>query len=126
MSAVKEIDDVLKSLESAIPSIIGTLVASGDGFVVTDTLSGSEAEEVAAMVATTTSVSERMSATLSAGGVNETSIKGEERSIFLYRASEQGILAVIAEGESNVGMIHLRARETAKAIGEQLSAPAVT
>lgn len=123
MSAVKEIDEVLKALESAIPSVIGTIVASGDGFVVTDTLSGTDAEEVAAMVATTTSVSERMSSILSAGGVSETSIKGEERSIFLYRASEQAILAVIAEGEANIGMIHLRARETAKAIGGQLSAP---
>jgi len=123
MSAVEEIDSVLKGLENAIPSVVGTIVASGDGFVVTDTLTGTEAEEVAAMVATTTSVSERMSSTLSAGSVSETSIKGEDRSIFLYRASEQGILAVIAEGEANIGMIHLRARETAKAIGEQLSAP---
>lgn len=122
MSAVKKIDDVLRALENAIPSVVGTIVASGDGFVVTDTLSGSEAEEVAAMVATTTSVSERMSSTLSAGGVTETSIKGENRSIFLYRASEQAVLAVIAEGDANIGMIHLRARETAKAIGTQLAA----
>jgi predicted regulator of Ras-like GTPase activity (Roadblock/LC7/MglB family) len=126
MSAVQNIDDALEALENAIPSVKGAIVASGDGFVVTDTLSGTEAEEVAAMVATTASVSERMSSTLSAGAVNETSIRGEERSIFLYRASQKAILAVIAEGDANVGMIHLRARDTAQAIGNQLSSPSST
>lgn len=124
MSAIEEIDTILDALEDAVPSVIGTLVASGDGFVVTDTLGGTEAEEIAAMVATTTSVSERMSATLSAGTVEETSIKGAERSIFLYRASGEGILAVIAEGEANLGMIHLRAREAARAIQDHLTASA--
>lgn len=119
--SVQKINDVLSTLEDAIPSVIGTIVASGDGFVVTETLNGKEAEEIAAMVATTKSVSERMSATLSAGGVEETSIRSEDRSIFLYRASENGILAVIAESEANIGMIHLRARETAQAIGNQLT-----
>lgn len=123
MSSIQKIDDVLEALENAIPSVIGTIVASGDGFVITDTLSGSEAEEVAAMVATTTSVSERMSSTLSAGGVKETSIRSEDRSIFLYRASREGILAVIAKGDANVGMIHLRARDTAQAIGNSLTTP---
>jgi predicted regulator of Ras-like GTPase activity (Roadblock/LC7/MglB family) len=123
MSSVKKIDDVLDTLENAIPSVIGTIVASGDGFVITDTLNGTEAEEVAAMVATTTSVSERMSSTFSAGGVKETSIRSEDRSIFLYRASKEGILAVIAEDDANVGMIHLRARDTAQAIGNYLTTP---
>lgn len=123
MSSIQKIDDVLEALENAIPSVIGTIVASGDGFVITDTLSGSEAEEVAAMVATTTSVSERMSSTLSAGGVKETSIRSEDRSIFLYRASREGILAVIAKDDANVGMIHLRARDTAQAIGNSLTTP---
>jgi len=121
MSSVQKINDALDALEDAIPSVTGTIVASGDGFVVTDTLNGKEAEEIAAMVATTTSVSERMSSTLSAGSVRETSIRSENRSIFLYRVSEKGILAVIAKSESNVGMIHIRARETAQTIGNQLT-----
>lgn len=124
MSAIAEINEILTALEDAIPSVIGTIVASGDGFVVSDTLGGAEAEEVAAMVATTTSVSERMSATLSAGTVEETSIKGAERSIFLYRASGKSILAVIASGEANLGMIHIRAREAARAIQGHLTASA--
>ena len=121
MSAIEKIDDVLGALDKAIPSIIGAIVASGDGFVVTDTLNGTGAEEVAAMVATTTSVSERMSSTLSAGSVNETSIRGDERSIFLYRASDEAILAVIAEGDANLGMIHIRARKAAQAIASHLT-----
>lgn len=123
MSTIESINSVLSSIESEIPSVRGTIVASGDGFVITDTLKDEAAEEVAAMVATTTGVGERMAATLSAGAVNETSIMGEERSIFLYRTGEEGVLAVIAEGDANVGMINIRAREAAKQIETHLTEP---
>jgi hypothetical protein len=128
MSSIQKMEEILEALESDIPSITGTIVASGDGFVVTETLNGKgkRAEEIAAMVATTTSVSERMSSTLSAGAVEETSIRGDERSIFLFRASKKGILAVIARSEANVGMIHLRAREAAQAIGKRLQMSGTT
>jgi predicted regulator of Ras-like GTPase activity (Roadblock/LC7/MglB family) len=125
MSTLENIDSILADLESAIPGQIeGTVIASGDGFVITDTLRAEgEAEEVAAMVATTMGVSTRMTDTLNAGEVQETSISGENRSIFLYRAGSEGVLAVVAKGDANVGMIHLQAREAAKEIAGLLSAP---
>lgn len=125
MSTLENIDSVLANLESAIPGQVeGTVVASGDGFVITDTLqTEGEAEEVAAMVATTMGVSTRMTDTLDAGEVQETSISGEDRSIFLYRAGGEGVLGVVAKGDANVGMIHLQAREATTEIADFLSAP---
>lgn len=128
MSTLESIDAILENLESAVPGQVeGTVVASGDGFVITDTLKGDgEAEEIAAMVATTIGVSKRMSDTLNAGEVEETSISGEDRSIFLYRAGEEGVLGVVAVGDANVGMIHIQAREAAREIESFLSTPSAT
>ncbi len=125
MSTLENIDAVLENLENAIPGQIeGTVIASGDGFVITDTLPGDgEAEEIAAMVATTMGVTKRMADTLQAGAVEETSISGEDRSIFLYRAGGEGVLGVVAKGDANVGMIHLQAREAATEIESMLSSP---
>lgn len=123
MATIERIESVLQTLESEVPSVIGTLIASQDGFVITDTLKGEDEEEIAAMVATTTGVSERMSSTLSAGEVEETSIKGGDRSIFLYRAGKEGVLAVIAGEDANVGMIHLQARRATEEIASFLSDP---
>ncbi len=125
MSTLENIDTILSDLENAVPGQVeGTVIASGDGFVITDTLRGEgAAEEVAAMVATTMGVSTRMTDTLDAGEVQETSISGEDRSIFLYRAGGEGVLGVVATGDANVGMIHLQAREAAQEIASLLSEP---
>jgi len=41
MSTLENIDAILENLESAIPGPIeGTVIASGDGFVITDTFRG--------------------------------------------------------------------------------------
>jgi predicted regulator of Ras-like GTPase activity (Roadblock/LC7/MglB family) len=58
--------------------------------------------------------------------VQETSISGEDRSIFLYRAGGEGVLGVVATGNANVGMIHLQAREAAQEIASLLSAPSAS
>jgi hypothetical protein len=128
MPTHERIDAILETLESAIPGQIdGTVIASGDGFVITDTLrTEGTAEDIAAMMATTMGVSTRMMGTLDAGQVQETSITGDDRSIFLYRAGGEGVLGVVASGETNVGMIHLRAREAAEEIQSLLSRSSTT
>jgi predicted regulator of Ras-like GTPase activity (Roadblock/LC7/MglB family) len=55
--------------------------------------------------------------------VEETSIKAAERSIFLYRAGQEAVLAVVADEDANVGMINLQARRTTEEIEGFLSDP---
>jgi predicted regulator of Ras-like GTPase activity (Roadblock/LC7/MglB family) len=78
------------------------------------------------MVATTMGVTKRMAVMLSAGAVEETSISGEDRSIFLYRAGGEDVLGVVAKGDANVGMIHLQARGAATEIESLLTSPSAT
>lgn len=128
MSTLEDLDSILQNLESSLSGEVeGTVIASGDGFVITDTLADEGgAEELAAMVATTMGVSKRMNDTLDAGAVEETTISGEDRSIFLYRAGSEGVLGVIGGADANVGMIHLQAREAAQEIESLLSTSSVT
>jgi predicted regulator of Ras-like GTPase activity (Roadblock/LC7/MglB family) len=123
MSTLENLDSILQNLESSLSGQVeGTVIASGDGFVITDTLAGEgDGEELAAMVATTMGVSKRMSDTLDAGEVEETTISGEDRSMFLYKAGSEGVLGVIGVADANVGMIHLQAREAAQEIESLLS-----
>lgn len=122
MSNTEDIDSVLVELEDSISGRIeGTLVASGDGFVVADTLYDDEdAEEIAAMVATTMGVSKRMLSVLGGGAVDQTGIQGGDRNIFLFSAGEEGVLAIVAPEDANVGMINLKARDAAEDIAMQL------
>lgn len=123
MSTVESINAVLQNLESEVPSVSGCVLASRDGFVISNTLNGEEAEEIAAMVATTIGVSSRMASTLSAGEVEETAIQADQRSVFLYLAGEDGVLAVITGEDPNVGMVNLQARRATDQIAEYLTDP---
>ncbi len=121
MSNTEDIESTLVDLEDSISGRIeGTLVASGDGFVVADTLYDEDADEIAAMVATTMGVSKRMLSVLGGGDVDQTGIQGEDRNVFLFRAGGEGVLAIVVPGEANVGMINLKAREAAEEIATQL------
>lgn len=121
MSNTEDIDSILGDLEDSISGRIeGTLVASGDGFVVADTLFDEDAEEIAAMVATTMGVSKRMLSVLGGGEVSQTGIQGADRNVFLFSAGDEGVLAIVAPEDANVGMINLKARDAAEDIAVQL------
>jgi predicted regulator of Ras-like GTPase activity (Roadblock/LC7/MglB family) len=121
MSDTTDLESTLHDLEDSISGRIeGSLIASGDGFVIADTLYDEDADDIAAMVATTMGVSTRMSSALNAGEVTETSIQGEDRNVFLYRAGDEGVLAVVAPADANVGMINLKSRKVAQEIATQL------
>ena len=117
MGTAEKLQSLLHDLDDSLPSQIeGSLIASGDGFLVGHTLGEIEdAERVAAMVATTVGVSRRMADTLSAGAVKETSISAENRIVQLYLVGDQGALAVVAEEGANVALINLKAREQVEA-----------
>jgi len=121
MGKLTELQDSLATLDDQVANQIqGSLLASTDGFLIASTLREDNADRIAAMVATTTGVGTRMADVLNAGDLNETSIQGANRTILLYRAGEQGVLAVVAKAGSNVALINMSARETAKQVSGML------
>lgn len=115
MSTLEELKSILTELDNAVTGQIqGSLIASSDGFLIADTLrTNDDADRVAAMVATTVGVGRRMASTLSAGGLNETSITGDDRLIQLYLIGDTGVLAVVAKAGSNIALINIAARKAA-------------
>ncbi len=114
MSLQDQLHQILTDLDDRMPNTtLGCLLASSDGFLITETLRMGDPEQMAAMVATTVGVSRRMASTLDAGTLNETTIAGDERQMMLYLIGREGVLAVAAQKGSNVALINIAAREAA-------------
>jgi hypothetical protein len=115
MGALTDLNSLLEDLESKVSGQIqGSLLASTDGFLITSTLRTDNADQIAAMVATTTGVSRRMTSTLNAGELSETTITGNDRLILLYLVGGEGVLGVVAKPGANVALINMNARDVAK------------
>ncbi|PEN07040.1 hypothetical protein CRI93_07835 [Longimonas halophila] len=116
MATSDALHDLLYELSDAVPGQIhGSLIASRDGLLITETLSDSEeAERIAAMVATTLGVSRRMARRLGAGVLNETAISATERRIQMYLIGSEGALAVVTAADANVALINIQARKVVK------------
>ncbi|MFN3266751.1 MAG: roadblock/LC7 domain-containing protein [Deinococcales bacterium] len=111
------LQQALAALRASIPEVRGVLVASTDGLPVAQSLSGNEdPNRVAAMAATALGLGKRISDTLNAGTLSETSVSGSNGQVFLYAAGTKGVLVVVAPANANVGLIHLEARDAARHI----------
>jgi uncharacterized protein len=111
----------LAALRNAIPEIRGVLIASTDGLPMAQNLSGSEdPNRVAAMAATALGLGKRISDTLNAGALTETTVSGTSGQIFLYAAGNKGVLVVVAAAGANVGLINLEARDAVRNIASIL------
>jgi uncharacterized protein len=115
------LQQTLANLRGAIPELRGALVASSDGLPMAQNLSGSEdPNRVAAMAATALGLGKRISDTLNAGGLQETSVSGSNGQVYLYSAGAKGVLVVVAPANANVGLIHLESRDAARRISDVL------
>lgn len=111
MSKQQELSSVLDNLRSAVPEIKGALVASADGLAVAQSLSsGEDVNRIAAMAAAALGLGKRITTTLAAGNLTQTQVSGTDAQIFLYAIGNKGVLALIANSDANVGLIHLEAR----------------
>jgi uncharacterized protein len=117
MSKQQQLQGVIENLRRAIPELKGALVASSDGLAIAHSISSGDANRVAAMTATAVSLGRRISDSIDGGELSETTVAGKHGQMLLYSAGQRGVLAVMTNGTStNVGLIHLEAREAARAI----------
>ena len=74
---------------------------------------------MAAMASTALSLNKRITETMGAGSLTETSITGENGLVLLYAAGPRAALAVIADTKANMAMINLKARIAAQTISSE-------
>ncbi|MDZ7704086.1 MAG: roadblock/LC7 domain-containing protein [Trueperaceae bacterium] len=116
MSKQAELQSIIDNLRNAIPELRGAIIASSDGLAIAQSLSSGDPNRVAAMAATALGLGKRITDTLGAGTLSETTVSGNEGQIFLYSAGTKGVLALIAKSGANVGLINLEARDAAQSI----------
>ncbi|MBB6098480.1 hypothetical protein HNR42_001914 [Deinobacterium chartae] len=121
MSKLEQIQGSIDRLRNAIPELHGALVASTDGLAIAQSLAGTaDPNRMAAMAATALGLGKRITSTLSAGDLTETTVSGTEGQIHIYATGNKGVLAVVAPQGVNVGLVHLEAREVARELADIL------
>ena len=113
---------VIDTLRGAAPKIRSVLVARNDGLLLVQTAVEGDATRMAAMASTALSLNKRITETMGAGPLTETSITGENGLVLLYAAGPRAALAVIAEPKANMAIINLKARVAAQTIAAEFGA----
>ncbi|WP_327151674.1 roadblock/LC7 domain-containing protein [Nocardia sp. NBC_01329] len=114
----------LRALRERVPRLIGALVASSDGLLVTHDLPAQiEPTGMAALAAAQLSLSHRLAETAHGGGFHEVVVDGSGGHVVIYAAGWAS-LTVLAAPEVNIGRLHLESRPVARRIAEHLSAVA--
>ncbi len=114
----------LAGLRARVPGLIGALVASSDGLLVTHDLPGHiEPTGMAALAAAQQSLSDRLAAVAHGGGFQEVVVDGSRGHVVIYAAGWAS-LTVLAEPDVNIGRLHLESRPVARSIAEHLAGSA--
>ncbi|MFI0818181.1 roadblock/LC7 domain-containing protein [Streptomyces sp. NPDC021098] len=122
MSAEAEILDELHRLRSRMPQLTGALAASVDGLVLAQDSRGVEPEGVAALTAAALGIALRLTDATGQGGFRELLVRSDHGYVATYAAGPSAVLTLLAEGQVNVGRLHLEGRRSSSRISELLEA----
>jgi len=104
----ERIQDVLRSLRTASPEIIGSAVVSTDGFIIASMLPSEIDEEiVSAMAAAMLGVGERISGELMGAGMDQTYVRSQKGYVLLNAAGDDSVLIVLTTSEAKLGLVFL-------------------
>ena len=105
---VERIQDVLRSLRTASPEIIGSAVVSTDGFIIASLLPTEIDEEVVSgMAAAMLGVSERISGELMGTAMDQTYVRSDKGYVLLNAVGGDAVLIVLTTADAKLGLIFL-------------------
>ncbi|MDW6058828.1 roadblock/LC7 domain-containing protein [Streptomyces sp. FXJ1.4098] len=122
MAAEAEVLDELHRLRARLPQLSGALAASVDGLVLAQDTRGVEPEGVAALTAAALSIAVRLADATGQGDFRELLVRGAHGYVASYAAGPSAVLTLLAEGQVNVGRLHLEGRRSSSRIGELVQA----
>ncbi|MFE6862428.1 roadblock/LC7 domain-containing protein [Nocardia sp. NPDC057668] len=116
-----EVDLLLAALRRQLPDLIGSVVASSDGLLVTHDLPARiEPTGMAALISTQLALSQRLVDTALGTDLEELVVCGPAGHVAVYAAGPKAILGVLGTGSATVGRTHLESRPIAQRIAEVL------
>jgi predicted regulator of Ras-like GTPase activity (Roadblock/LC7/MglB family) len=120
-SRSSQLDRVLADLLAQASEIEAAAVVSFDGLPMASALPVTMDEDrVAAMSAALLSLGERAAEGLGRGGLNQVYIEGDNGTVFLVSADDEGVLVAVAAKGAKVGMMLYEVRRAAEAVAAVL------
>jgi len=112
----------IRGLRDRVRHVAGSLVASVDGRLVAHDTHGIEPDGMAALSAAVLGLSQRLIQTVGAGLFAETVTRGTHGYVATYAAGPRAVLTVVTGEETNIGRLHLEARQVANRLADLLDA----
>jgi uncharacterized protein len=107
-SRVENIQEVLRSLRSVSPDIVGSAMVSTDGFIIASLLPSEVDEElVSGMAAALLGVGERIAAELMGGTMEQTYVRGRLGYVILNAVGTEALLIVLTTPDAKLGLVFL-------------------
>jgi predicted regulator of Ras-like GTPase activity (Roadblock/LC7/MglB family) len=120
-SRSSQLDRALADLLAQASEIEAAAVVSFDGLPMASALPATMDEDrVAAMSAALLSLGERAAEGLGRGGLNQVYIEGDNGTVFLVSADDEGVLVAVAAKGAKVGMMLYEVRRAAEAVAAVL------
>lgn len=107
----------ISGLRERLPEVVGVLVASVDGLLITHDAPGVEPETFAAMSAAQLGLGQQIAQAVSRGAFLETVTRAAGGYVATFAAGPAALLTVVAGPELNVGRLHHEARPVAVRVG---------
>jgi uncharacterized protein len=107
-SRVENIQEVLRSLRSVSPDIVGSAMVSTDGFIIASLLPSEVDEElVSGMAAALLGVGERIASELMGGVMEQTYVRGRLGYVILNAVGTEALLIVLTTPDAKLGLVFL-------------------
>jgi len=122
LSLSEQIAEKLRALETRVPGVEASLVATYDGLTIASALPpDADEERIAAMCATVYSTAERICNELAKGPVEMSFVRGEGGYVLVTSAGPNAVLMVMTSPEAKLGLLFLEMRRLAQEIAEMVS-----
>jgi len=110
-SRVEKIQDILRSLRSVSPDIVGSAMVSTDGFIIASLLPAEVDEElISGMAAALLGVGERIATELMGGSMEQTYVRGKLGYVILNAVGPDALLIVLTTPDAKLGLVFLDVR----------------
>jgi len=108
----------LELIRLNVAGVIGSIIATSDGFLVAHDVPDLEPAQIAALVATMQAVALRTTLATGCGQFREVVTRGSDGYLAVYAAGRSAIVAVVGSGRLNVAMLNFQARRIIARIAE--------
>ncbi len=109
----KRVSELLAALRQALPEINGAMVASVDGHPIAHDFPDGDADNLAAMAATTLGLGQRVAQRVDIGDLAETVFRGSNGYLVVYAIGHGAVLVMSAPRSASLGLMRIEARVTA-------------